>query len=111
MALSTLITARSLVSERPTIVALPVLPLSNVTVISPCWAAASTTWLLVRMWPLLSSTTPLPMSPLWPDWTVIVTSDGSILAAAAETVPSSFGLLAAGTVVTLIGEVVPPSTR
>ena len=36
---------------------------------------------------------------------MIVTSDGSILAAAAATVPSSFGLLAAGTVVTLIGEV------
>ena len=41
----------------------------------------------------------------------MVTTDGSILAAAALTVPSSTGLLAAGTVVTLIGEetdVAPP---
>ena len=42
---------------------------------------------------------------------MIVTNEGSIFAAAAATVPSSVGLLAAGTVVTLIGDVVPPSTR
>ena len=57
------------------------------------------------MWPSVSSTTPLPMSPLLPACTVMVTTDGSILAAAALIVPSRTGLLAAGTVVTLIGEV------
>src|SRR5215210_5867614 len=60
------------------------------------------------MWPCLSITTPLPRPPLAPLWTVIVTSDGSILAAAAETVPSSLGLCAAGRVDTLTGEVSDP---
>jgi hypothetical protein len=50
------------------------------------------------------------MSPLCPAWTVMVTTEGSILSAAAVMVPLSTGLSAAGTVVTLIGEVadVPP---
>ena len=53
----------------------------------------------------------MPMSPLLPDCTVIVTTEGSILAAAALTVPSRTGAFAAGTLVTLMGEVaavVPP---
>ena len=59
-----------------------------------------TTWLLVRMWPSWSSTMPLPMSPLRPDCTVIVTTESSISSAAAAMLPSGAGLWGAEAVVT-----------
>ena len=60
------------------------------------------------MWPSASSTTPVPRPPLLPDCTVMVTTEGSILAAAAATVPSRTGVCAAGAVLTLIGAVTGP---
>ena len=54
---------------------------------------------------------PLPMPPLPFDCTAIVTSDGSIFAAAAATVPFSVGLGGAAPLVTLSGETLPPSAR
>ena len=84
------------------------MPLWNVTVMVPCSPAPATTWLLVRMWPSLSSTMPLPMPPLPLDCTAIVTSDGSIFAAAAATVPFRVGLCGAAALVTFTGEAVCP---
>src|SRR5215217_1221692 len=108
---STLMTARSLVSELPTTVAGTVRPSPKVTVMVPPSEAPSTTCALVRMWPSLSMTTPLPRPLLPPFCTLMVTREGSILAAAAPTVPSSLGLWAAGTVLTLIGEVADPDAE
>src|SRR5215213_9012055 len=108
---STLMTARSLVSELPTTVAGTVRPSPKVTVMVPPSEAPSTTCALVRMWPSLSMTTPLPRPPLPPLCTLMVTSEGSILAAAAPTVPSSLGLWAAGRVLTPIGEVADPDAE
>src|SRR5215211_3593728 len=53
----------------------------------------------------------LPRPPLPPLCTLMVTSEGSILAAAAPTVPSSLGLWAAGRVLTPIGEVADPDAE
>ena len=60
------------------------------------------------MWPSASSTTPLPTPPLLPACTLMVTTDGWILAAAAATVPSRTGVCEAGAVLTLIGAVTGP---
>ena len=102
----TLITARSVVAAVPTIVASATVPSSKVTRIWPDEPAPDTTWSLVRMWPSVSSTTPVPRPPPCPERTVMVTTDGSIFAAAAATVPSSFGVVDAGVPVTLIGALV-----
>src|SRR4029453_8018098 len=96
----TLITARSLIAEVPTIVPSAAVPSLKMTLIAPDRPAAPATWLLLRMWPFASSTPPVPTPPLLPLVTEIVTTDGSILAAAAATVPSRTGLLAAGTLLT-----------
>src|SRR5450756_2624329 len=57
--------ARSVAGSRPTMLASAVLPLANLTVIppAPAEAAASTTWLLVRMVPSERRMTPDPSSP------------------------------------------------
>ena len=96
-------TARSVVGAVPTTVASATVPSSNVTRIWPDEPAPETTWSLVRMWPSASSTTPVPRPLACPERTVMVTTDGSILAAAPATVPSSLGVVDAGVPVTLIG--------
>src|SRR6476469_7464854 len=64
--LVSLMTARSVDASVPTIVAPYVRPSLRVTVIAPLPVASPTTWLFVRMCPLLPKTTPEPApEPCW----------------------------------------------
>src|SRR5207302_1387470 len=78
---STLMTARSAFGSRPVMVAGVVWPSLNSTSTCPPSAAMETTWLLVRMYPLLRMTSPDPVPPVSPLVAVIVTTDGRLLLA------------------------------
>lgn len=90
---SALITARSVTGSRPTMSALAVLPSLNDTVTEPPSAAASTTWLLVRMSPSLEMMMPVPLppdsSPELSPRTLICTVEGRTLDATASTSPEA----------------------
>ena len=108
---STLITARSFDSEVPTILAVAVVPLSNVTVMCPPGSAACNHVIVGQDVAVLVQHHAAADAAAAAAWTVIVTSDGSILAAAAATVPSGVGACGAAPLVTLTGEAVPSSAR
>ncbi|CAM5227777.1 hypothetical protein SBADM41S_03049 [Streptomyces badius] len=85
------------------------MPSENVADSSPDSAAEATTWLLVRMWPSLSYTKPVPVPPSpSPPCASIVTTLGSAFAATPATVPAgrfrSLGVSEADTVVELPDE-------
>ena len=58
-------------------------PSFSVTLIVAPAPAPVATWLLVRMWPWLSMTTPEPWPPVWPLVTVIDTTLGATALAVA----------------------------
>ncbi len=102
---STLMTARSETGSVPTTVAASSRPSWVVTRTSGDDTAPSRvmTWLLVRMWPSSSSTTPEPVPAPESERTEMVTTDGDALTAAAVTTVASPGSLT----VTVVGRVTP----
>ena len=82
---SALMTATSVATSRPTIVALAFVPSLKATVIEPPSAAASTTWLFVRILPSSLMTTPVPVPDSPPPVTLIFTVAGRTASATAET--------------------------
>ncbi len=74
-------TAMSYPWALPTTCASYFLPSEKVAVSLPPCAALATTWLLVRMWPSLSKTKPVPVPSSPPPEERIVTTLGSALAA------------------------------